>query len=91
MVQTVERTCAMSSKQLKMYFLASFDFIPVSVSCSSVDYKKKKSLVRTKELNSVKQLLGYVVILIVHVLINSFIHAMKENEKPGYSHLLIQK
>jgi hypothetical protein len=28
-------TCPMSSKQLKMYFLASFDLIPVSASCSS--------------------------------------------------------
>ena len=30
-----ELTCAMSSKQLKMYFLASFDLIPVSASWSS--------------------------------------------------------
>ena len=31
----MELTWAMSSKQLKMYFLASFDLIPVSASWSS--------------------------------------------------------
>lgn len=37
-------TCAMSSKQLKMYFRASFDFIPVSNSCSSGVYQIKYKL-----------------------------------------------
>lgn len=35
----VTLTWAMSSKQLKMYFRASFDFMPVSNSCSSGVYK----------------------------------------------------
>ena len=34
-------TCPMSSRQLKMYFLASFDLILVSASCSSGDWKKE--------------------------------------------------
>lgn len=39
--QLSQLTCAMSSKQLNMYFRASFDFIPVSNSCSSGVYKIK--------------------------------------------------
>ena len=34
-------TCPMSSRQLKMYFLASFDLILVSASCSSGDWKRE--------------------------------------------------
>ena len=34
-------TCPMSSRQLKMYFLASLDLILVSASCSSGDWKKE--------------------------------------------------
>ena len=34
----------MSSKLLKMYFRASFDFIPVSFSCSSVDCSREKEI-----------------------------------------------
>ena len=36
-----ELTWAMSSKQLKMYFLASFDLIPVSASWSSGVWSRK--------------------------------------------------
>lgn len=37
-------TCAMSSRQLKMYFLASLDFSPVSFSCSSVVWRRNTSI-----------------------------------------------
>lgn len=38
-------TWAMSSKQLKMYFLASFDLIPVSASWSSGVYQERQKLI----------------------------------------------
>lgn len=41
--EVLEPTCAMSSRQLKMYFLASLDFSPVSFSCSSVVCRNKNT------------------------------------------------